>query len=119
MQGRCSKLNLMASDEVSTHPGSESPARQQSRRSGEGSLRRSGASMLEPMAHLLRDLAFWVLLVAAVFGACYWIGSQMAVLLIASHWLRAERALVFALASGALMTLAVLLGLSSLFKRKR
>ena len=71
------------------------------------------------MTNLLCHLLFWVLVVADVFGACYWFASQIAVLLIANHWLRAEGALVFALILGALMAPGVLVGLISWFRGKR
>lgn len=68
---------------------------------------------------LLCDLLFWVLLAVDVLGVCYWLGSQIAALLIAVGWLRAKGSLIFALISSALMTPGMLLLLIALFKRTR
>lgn len=89
------------------------------RRTEEGRRGRSRSSRSERWPQLLCDVAFWGLLGVDVFGACYWVASQIAVLLIASHWLRADGALVFALTAGALLTPGVLAGLVAVFRRKR
>ncbi len=68
--------------------------------------------------NLLCDLLFWVFLIVDVFGACYWLGSQIAAVLIGAKWLPPERALIFALIMGAVLTPGVLKGLFSMVKRK-
>ena len=82
-------------------------------------LRQRRSSMSGRVTNALGDMLFWVLLALDVYGACYWVASQIARLLIAVGWLQASRALVFALISGALITPGVLAGLISLFKRIR
>ncbi len=68
---------------------------------------------------LLCDLLFWLFLFVDVFGACYWLGSQFAALLIGANWLPPERALVFALITAAVLTPGVLKGLVSVVVKRK